>query len=56
MDVLNCETLKQVRKDFMSGKYPCNVIDVKWKKNPLQERDEWETLRLLQMVHPCNGI
>ena len=46
VDVLNCETLKQVRKDFMSGKFPtqCNRCKME-KESGYRSRDEWETLR-----------
>jgi sulfatase maturation enzyme AslB (radical SAM superfamily) len=45
-DVLNCETLKQVRRDFMAGNFPsqCKRCQVE-KSAGHRSRDEWETLK-----------
>jgi sulfatase maturation enzyme AslB (radical SAM superfamily) len=46
VDVMNCETLKQVRKDILEGKWPeqCNRCKIE-KAAGHRSRDQWETLR-----------
>lgn len=46
IDILNCDTLKQVRKDMLTGEYPVQCNRCKFEKNAgHRSRDEWETLR-----------
>jgi organic radical activating enzyme len=46
IDVLNCDTLKQVRLDFMKGQFPeqCKRCQIE-KSSGNRSRDEWETIK-----------
>jgi sulfatase maturation enzyme AslB (radical SAM superfamily) len=46
IDVLNCDTLKQVRKDFLEGQWPeqCRRCHVESSAGH-RSRDQWETIR-----------
>lgn len=45
-DILNCDTLKQVRKDMLTGEYPEQCKRCKTENQAgYRSRDEWETIR-----------
>lgn len=45
-DILNCDTLKDVRRQFLSGEFPSQCKRCLVEKNAgHRSRDEWETLR-----------
>jgi hypothetical protein len=51
IDVLNCDTLKDVRKQFMTGEFPSQCKRCKLEKSSgHRSRDEWETLRHQQFL------
>ena len=53
VDVLNCETLKQVRRDFLKGEFPTQCNRCKMEKEAgYRSRDEWETLRHQEFFTP----